>query len=46
MTSKAPIVVIEDDDDDQFFIREAISSLEIENPLLFFLAMALRPWRI
>jgi CheY-like chemotaxis protein len=36
MTSKAPIVVIEDDDDDQFFIREAISSLDIENPLLFF----------
>jgi DNA-binding NarL/FixJ family response regulator len=36
MTSKAPIVVIEDDDDDQFFIREAISSLAIENPLVFF----------
>ena len=36
MTSKAPIVVIEDDEDDQFFIQEAISSLDIENPLVFF----------
>jgi CheY-like chemotaxis protein len=36
MTSKAPIVVIEDDEDDQLFIQEAIESLEIVNPLVFF----------
>jgi CheY-like chemotaxis protein len=36
MTSKAPIVVIEDDEDDQFFIQEAITSLAIVNPVVFF----------
>lgn len=36
MTSKAPIVVIEDDDDDQLFIQEAINSLALANPLVFF----------
>jgi len=36
MTSKAPIIVIEDDDDDQLLIREAIASLDIANPLVFF----------
>ncbi|GAB4018947.1 response regulator [Spirosoma migulaei] len=36
MTSKAPIVVIEDDEDDKLFIQEAIKSLEVINPLVFF----------
>ena len=36
MTSKAPIVVIEDDEDDQLFIQEAITSLALANPLVFF----------
>jgi CheY-like chemotaxis protein len=36
MTRKAPIVVIEDDEDDQLFIQEAITSLAIENPVIFF----------
>jgi CheY-like chemotaxis protein len=36
MTSKAPIVVIEDDEDDQLFIEEAITSLAIVNPVVFF----------
>lgn len=36
MTSKAPIVVIEDDEDDQLFIQEAITSLDIVNPIVFF----------
>lgn len=36
MTSKAPIVVIEDDEDDQLFIQEAIKSLALINPVVFF----------
>ncbi len=36
MTSKAPIVVIEDDEDDQLFIQEALTSLAILNPVVFF----------
>ncbi|GAB4024832.1 response regulator [Spirosoma koreense] len=36
MTSKAPILVIEDDEDDQLFIQEAIKSLAILNPVVFF----------
>lgn len=36
MTSKAPILVIEDDEDDQLLIQEAINSLAIMNPVVFF----------
>ncbi|SOD95169.1 CheY chemotaxis protein or a CheY-like REC (receiver) domain [Spirosoma fluviale] len=36
MTSKAPILVIEDDEDDQLFIQEALTSLAIVNPVVFF----------
>lgn len=36
MTSKAPIVVIEDDEDDQLFIQQALTSLAIVNPVVFF----------